>query len=762
MNVKEIFLEWFSNRDTYKNLSGNTIIKFIERNIEFLNIDPFILADDFSNIEEIKTAITESTTTLQENPSYKDFQSKSSNYAPEAILGKNNYFKFLDEIKKNYDTRSFKQTIEELRIELERDANTSGLFKIGKIAKDWAWVGDTKGIIGNVVCHYEISLGKVKGNRTLYSVEIHFEAVNIDEQYQFNPIINQLPIELEPIKWRKVPCIRYKECIPQFHPNLIDELKVQLLFLEKTLGDQLREIIVSKKINVQIQKTMNKIYPLNQILFGPPGTGKTYNTINKALEIINDEEEKNLDWSDRKAIKAQFEKRMNEEQIVFTTFHQSMSYEDFIEGIKPIEPKQEGQAVNYKVVDGIFKKACAMAAYNCYKLFTKSKTQPDKYSFDDLYEAFIEFIKGQIIQQNPPTYKTLRGRDVEVKEINSNDSIIARAKNSIANSSAPLTKENIQKLYDKFKTIEEIEDLKQVQETVQVTPRITEFYAVFSGLKEFEKTYKPDVDLIIENNAVEILDFDEIQKKFNAGVYKEAIKRFGKEATPVVIIIDEINRGNVSQIFGELITLIEEDKRLGKDEAITLCLPYSKKEFGVPPNLYIIGTMNTADRSVEALDAALRRRFSFEEMLPNVSLIATEGKLKNINGVLDKIDLPIVLKTINKRIEKLLDKDHQIGHSYFMSVTDIDTLKAAFQNKIIPLLQEYFFGDYGKIGLVLGNGFFETLEKNEDNIFADFDDYDASEFSERPIYKIQDILNMTEVNFNLAINNLLKKKVETN
>ena len=222
-----------------------------------------------------------------------------------------------------------------------------------------------------------------------------------------------------------------------------------------------------------------------------------------------------------------------------------------------------------------------------------------------------------------------------------------------------------------------------------------------------------------------------------------------------VLIIDEINRGNVSQIFGELITLIEDDKRLGSPEALVVTLPYSKEKFGVPSNLYIIGTMNTADRSVEALDAALRRRFSFEEMPPDSELIGTDGELKETMGKLGEINLPSLLDIINQRIEKLLDKDHQIGHSYFISVKDLDGLKLAFQNKIIPLLQEYFFGDYGKIGLVLGKGFIEKKESTE--IFANFPDTDANDFSDRIIYKIKpfEIGKKSDDDFIIAINSLL-------
>lgn len=188
-----------------------------------------------------------------------------------------------------------------------------------------------------------------------------------------------------------------------------------------------------------------------------------------------------------------------------------------------------------------------------------------------------------------------------------------------------------------------------------------------------------------------------------------------------MLIIDEINRGNVSQIFGELITLIEEDKRLGNAEAIQVRLPYSKDSFGVPPNVYILGTMNTADRSVEALDTALRRRFSFIEMPPCYSLIRTDGKAKD--GIINGIDLSLLLEIINKRIEKLLDKDHMIGHSYFLNISTLNDLKSTFQNKIIPLLQEYFYGDYGKIGLVIGAGFFEINENQiEEDFFAPFDE----------------------------------------
>ena len=220
-----------------------------------------------------------------------------------------------------------------------------------------------------------------------------------------------------------------------------------------------------------------------------------------------------------------------------------------------------------------------------------------------------------------------------------------------------------------------------------------------------------------------------------------------------VLIIDEINRGNVSNIFGELITLIEKDKRIGGDNELQVRLPYSPNEnFGVPLNLYILGTMNTADRSVEALDTALRRRFVFEEIVPDSQKITNQNHgpktIALING--DFVNLPDLLDLINKRIEVLIDRDHMIGHSYFMDVENIGQLKSAFENKIIPLLQEYFYGDYGKIGLVLGKDFV-SISKKESKVFADFD-YVGKEELNQSVYKLSEL---DEPRFSMAMLKLL-------
>lgn len=411
--------------------------------------------------------------------------------------------------------------------------------------------------------------------------------------------------------------------------------------------------------NKQEENRNESRFPLNQILYGPPGTGKTYKTKELAVQIANPDLMIDADLDIihiRKAITKEYDRLYDNGQIVFTTFHQSFSYEDFVEGIKP---ETLDNNVTYSVIPGIFKEICE-----------KADTK-DASNFEEILARF----KEDVIEQEKITVNTGSIEfDVFYKggktfKINPKDS-------KVENPQYPASIENILKLY-KNAPNENMYNPSYVK-------GILNFLFAEYGLKKYDS-------IDSQNN-----------KKY-------------------VLIIDEINRGNVSAIFGELITLLEPDKRLGADEEIVLNLPYSKDEtFGVPSNLYIIGTMNTADRSVEALDTALRRRFVFEEVMPKPELLD--------RILYDGFNLREVLETINNRIEALLDRDHTIGHSYFIKLKSGNTegLSNVFKNNIIPLLQEYFYNDYEKIALVLGKGF--VKEKNQKPVeFAQFDNIDTPE-----------------------------------
>ncbi|ASB50304.1 hypothetical protein CDL62_14730 [Alkalitalea saponilacus] len=307
------------------------------------------------------------------------------------------------------------------------------------------------------------------------------------------------------------------------------------------------------------------------------------------------------------------------------------------------------------------------------------------------------------------------------------------------------------------------------EEVVQQAPELLKLHEEVKGFSEDSDIEIRRYEFVTFHQSFTYEDFVEgIKPNFNEGendltykiedgIFKKMCLKARKDPDQnYAIFIDEINRGNISQIFGELITLIEEDKREGEENELSVTLPYSKTKFSIPTNLYIIGTMNTADRSVEALDTALRRRFSFVEMPPKPDLIKTVGKTSD--GFINEIDLVELLKVINIRIEKLVDKDHMIGHSYFLNINSLSALKKAFNNKIIPLLQEYFYGDFGKIGLVLGKGFIvDNQNELDEDIFAEYDEYDSSSLIERKVYRLKDVVKMNDDDFTLAINILLKK-----
>ena len=451
--------------------------------------------------------------------------------------------------------------------------------------------------------------------------------------------------------------------------------------------------------------------PLNQILFGPPGTGKTYATINKALSIVEKVPEVDLKKEKRSNLKDRFDNLLINDwenplgQIAFITFHQSTTYEDFIEGIKPVVTSKK--KVIYDTLPGVFKNMCTIAKENW--LDANSDNQ-DELSFEEAFNYLKDDWEENQSMKFP--MKT-EGKDYTIIGFTKSSIQFKKASGSI----------------DHTLSISTLRDYFYERRKV----RSTGVGIYYPGLLKKLKSYQPT----------------EFKKK---------------EEKSFVLVIDEINRGNVSQIFGELITLIEEDKRLGQNESLEVTLPYSKESFGVPPNLYIIGTMNTADRSVEALDTALRRRFAFEEMPPDYSL-------KQLDYTVYNYKANDILKTINNRIEKLLDKDYSIGHSYFIlekGKNEAEGLLNTLYKNIIPLLQEYFFGDFGKIGLVLGKGFVFKKEWDKNKVaFADFDHESTNDFDERDVYEIIDYrinnhnykINNVAMSFDNAIRLLMKDSI---
>jgi len=389
--------------------------------------------------------------------------------------------------------------------------------------------------------------------------------------------------------------------------------------------------------NISSQNIKLFQHPLNQILYGPAGTGKTYNTINYALSIldgrnINDPQTEN----DRKI----FKNYMDEGRVSFVTFHQSYGYEDFIEGIRV--DKNDQDQLTYDVKSGVFQEICDRA-------IGKEAVEQD---IDVVLDEFAAEIHNKNLKLSTKTgteftVLSKSGKDITVRTSTTNELYISKAA-------------------IKAYILEPSENIRQNQAYA---------WSIAKHLQNSRNILKPVVD---------------------------------SKTQPYVLIIDEINRGNISKIFGELITLIEDSKRAGNKEQLTLTLPSSNKPFSVPKNLYIIGTMNSSDRSLTSVDIALRRRFEFIEMQPQPKV------LKDIDiKELGKNAVSNILEVMNKRIKVLLDRDHCIGHAYFTPLIEdpsLENLMHIFEKRIIPLLQEYFFDDWTKINLVLGeNGMVHTI-----------------------------------------------------
>lgn len=389
---------------------------------------------------------------------------------------------------------------------------------------------------------------------------------------------------------------------------------------------------------------------LNRILYGPPGTGKTYRTVNEALSIL-DPECLQVNGTNRDALKERFDELVDDGSIRFVTFHQSFSYEDFVEGLRPVT--DGAGTLNYKVEPGVFKSLCESA-----------QGSDSAMALGQSENTSISSSAGRLKAGDALSETYVIGKITS-------DVVFVIKKNG---ASVPFA-------WDLLNTLCEV---------------------VRSGTITLDDIRKKRVfekipDLQLEKYLVN--GYENILFLLVGAILKAPDSVAPASGNPKVLIIDEINRGNVSRIFGELITLIESSKRTGNPEALQVTLPYSKKSFGIPNNVYLIGTMNTADRSLSALDIALRRRFTFIEMLPQPE------QLDKVN-VANVINVGTLLRSMNQRIEVLLDRDHSLGHTYFLPLIQTPTLTllaTIFREQIVPLLEEYFFEDWERIHFVLND-----------------------------------------------------------
>jgi len=402
----------------------------------------------------------------------------------------------------------------------------------------------------------------------------------------------------------------------------------------------------------KLEKNKMRNQPLNQILYGPPGTGKTYST-KGLIELIIKE---NFISSQKKNINV-------DELYWYSAIALSMYKND--------------KTKKYKVGE--------LLQQDIVKEFAQSRNSKN------LYSSVI----GQLQIHTDENSKTVNYTAKTPPSIFDKDE----------NGEWFLTKEGIVFVEESFKEYLSNETRKTSNND-------------FVRFITFHQTYS--YEEFVEGIRINLEDdCEEVKYSLQNGIFKEiCIEANADPNNKYAIVIDEINRGDISKIFGELITLIEDDKRVTpngersfdnteiQNNQLLVTLPYSKKKFGVPSNLYIIGTMNTADRSIALLDIALRRRFDFISTYPNAEIIGTDGALTEVNG----IDLKLFLNKMNKRIEAYLDKDHTIGHSYLMEINSYEDFLYKFKNRILSLLLEYFYNDYEKVAKILNQDDFENSE----------------------------------------------------
>lgn len=417
----------------------------------------------------------------------------------------------------------------------------------------------------------------------------------------------------------------------------------------------------------------------NLILYGPPGTGKTYQVVDRAVRIVEPEF-----TEERTALNKRFNELLMNGRIGFITFHQSYSYEDFIEGIRPVlDNEEEGAAPGYECRPGIFKRLAINALFDCLENADAAKRV---LPFDLVWKALLTRIESE-----PETkYPGLTEKTSYQLRVTPRGNL--EGNNVVSNTRYVCARRIVAKVYEAKRD----QDSITAAEVSEINVRGCHSHvvaAVFNELKRIANTPQFKSQMALPKQAITVPDEDKadaVQHFLNEGERSGYRLKPPEQWNRYVLVIDEINRGNISKILGELITLLEPDKRLACENGLIVTLPYSGDRFAVPANLYVLATMNTADKSIALVDLALRRRFEFEELRFDLSVC------KGLDA-----EMRMVLKELNQRIALRKDRDHQIGHAYFVHVDDEEKFNACFRRQIIPLLQEYFYNDWDGLRYVL-------------------------------------------------------------
>lgn len=428
-------------------------------------------------------------------------------------------------------------------------------------------------------------------------------------------------------------------------------------------------LIKTANIKSQMSNTIQQVLESKKqiILQGAPGTGKTYKTAELAVAICDG---KFTDFSNRSAVMNRYNELKTEGRIAFTTFHQSMDYEEFVEGLKPVSTSN---GVIFESKAGLFKEICDSALL---ANITLTQNISQKVEFEDAFDYLLE----QITASDTFTLPTKTNQDITLtKTLNNN----IQFRHNGATKKYTVSRDRLLRVYNKYNNSDLVNNISNISNAMREIIGGCNASGYWAVLK-----YIVDHKNVNEDDVTDIENLSEKDKESAIQTYINSSKedRRSVKGQNYVLIIDEINRGNISKILGELITLLEADKRIGEPNELTAKLPYSQKEFGVPSNLYIIGTMNTADRSVGYIDYAIRRRFGFVSIKSDFNVIADQ---------LDDVVKPFA-DMLYKSVEKLMEQvspefnaeDLMIGHSYFIA-QNVPELEMKLEYEIKPLLREY-------------------------------------------------------------------------